>query len=104
MISAQEARQNVIDAASKALETNVFKHAVKKLESVIKEASMQGKNEISYNVAFFDLFDYGRCIDEHATQADRTAIERFMKENGYHFFYHSMGNSFYDKNWFTCRW
>lgn len=104
MISAQEARQNVIDSAVKAYETNVFKHAVKKLESVIKEASAQGKHEISYNVAFFDISDPERHIEEHATQADRTAIEWFMKENGYHFFYRSMGKSLYDKNWFTCRW
>lgn len=104
MLTANEARQNVTNSVIKTYETPIFKNAVKKLENAIKEASSAGKSEISYNVAFFDISDPERHIEEHATQADRTAIEWFMKENGYHFFYRSMGNSLYDKNWFTCRW
>lgn len=103
MISANEARQIMLSITCEASESKVFKYAVKKLDVYIKEASLNGKNEISYNNAFFDICENGK--EEHATDADRMAIEWFMKEHGYHFFYHSMFSfSGRPLSWFTCRW
>ena len=103
MLNASEARKIVLDTACKASESKVFKHAVKKLEAYIKDASSKGECEISYNTAFFDICENGK--EERATAADRAAIEWLMNEHGYNFFYHSM-SSFSGRpvSWFTCRW
>ena len=106
MISAHEACKNSSTAIENAHETNVFKHAIAKLEESIKEASTHGKHEICYNVCYFDLRPFSSLKkDEYATEADRRAIKLFMEEHGYTFFYHPVMNI--AGRWnscFTCKW
>ena len=106
MINAHEAHQNASSMASRARGSKVFKNAMKILEPWIKEASLRGKFEISGEARFFNIHDSSALTEEDiATSADRAAIELFMKEHGYTFFYHSMMDRDGHYNlYFTCKW
>ena len=103
MITADEAHQNALKSMAKAYESKIFKNAIKLLEVDIREASAQGKNELSYNAGYFNLYKSSSDEkDEYATAADRAAIKQFMEEHGFTFFYYSMGSA--NHTWFTCKW
>lgn len=106
MISAKKAQENAVDAVNNAFTTKIFNHAVKKLEESIKDAASRGKFEICFNNSYFDIRPFSSLEkDEYATEADRQAIKKYMEENGYEFFYHSVVNiSGRFNSCFTCRW
>ena len=106
MITAKDAHAQTIASIDKAHETRIFKRAMAKLEQDIQDASKRGKNEICYNICYFDIRPFSSLEnDEYATEADRKAIKKYMEDHGYEFFYHSVMNIRGKLNsCFTCRW
>ena len=106
MINANTARNSTSTAIANASKTKIFKHALKRLEESIKDASSNGKREICYNICYFNIQPFSSLQkDEYATEADREAIKKYMEDHGYEFFYHSVMNI--AGRWnscFTCRW
>lgn len=106
MIKATEARKATSATVANAHESKIFKHAIKRLEEDIINATKNGKNEISFNISYFDIRPFSSTgRDIYATEADRQAIKSYMEENGYMFYFHSVMNiagRFHQC--FTCKW
>lgn len=106
MIKANEARKSTSTTIAKARASKIFKHAIKRLEEDIIEATKNGKNEIRFNISYFDIRPFSSIKkDIYATEADRQAIRNYMVENGYEFyFYSAMNIAGRFNNCFMCKW
>lgn len=112
MIKANEARKSTSTTIANARTSKIFKHAIKRLEEDIIEATKNGKSEICFNISYFNIRPFSSTgpfssieKDIYATEADRQAIRDYMVENGYEFyFYSAMNIAGRFHNCFVCKW